>query len=382
MSDLVISELVNLLSKLISFKSLTPRGKDAILYVSNILENYGFTCDVQEFGAGEELTTNLYAFYGNEKPNICFAGHLDVVPAMNQDLWSHPPFTATIIDDKIYGRGAVDMKGALACSILASCNIIKAKPDLNGAISFLLTTDEEGKAEYGTQKMLEYIKDRYGKIDFCILGEPTTNVDIGDTVKIGRRGSINFTLKIHGKQGHVAYPEKAINPVYSLNKILTDLIAYKLDEGNEFFQSSNLEITSIDTGNIVTNIIPQSITIKFNIRYNTQHTDSDLIAIITDIVSAHSNDYDLKYHSSSKPFTQELSPNMQNFIDVVAKISKIKPSITTGGGTSDARFIYKFSEVLEFGLNANLAHKINEFTKISDLQTLYNVYHTFLNQFL
>jgi succinyl-diaminopimelate desuccinylase len=374
-------EILSILQKLISFKSVTPKGADAIAYVSNTLSELGFKCETKCFGEGEEEVTNLYAIYGDQKPNICFAGHLDVVPAMHEELWTSDPYEMKIVDDNVYGRGTVDMKGAVACCLASVIEFLKNnKP--NGSISFLLTTDEEGDAKYGTKMMLEHIKNQTPKIDFCILGEPTTLQNIGDTIKIGRRGSVNFDLKINGKQGHVAYPEKAINPLPVMVDILKEIKDKKFDDGNEFFQATNLELTSIDVDNPVKNIIPESISAKFNIRFNNKHTASDLNVEITKIVSKYCDNYDIKYTSSSSPFVQEYSKRMQEFAKIIEEQCQVKPTIETGGGTSDARFIHSYTEVIEFGLNCNLAHKINENTKISDLQTLYTVYYNTLVKFL
>lgn len=374
-------EILTILQKLISYKSVTPKGADAIEYISNKLSKRGFSCEVKNFGEGEEKVTNLYAIYGDKKPNICFAGHLDVVPAGRKELWSSDPYKLKIDDNNVYGRGAVDMKGAIACSLAAVIHYLELnKP--NGSISFLLTTDEEGEAKYGTKMMLEHIKNKEPSIDFCILGEPTTMQNIGDTIKIGRRGSVNFDLTINGKQGHVAYPEKAINPLPIMVSILKEINEEVFDNGNEFFQSTNLQLTSIDTGNRVTNIIPESVNAKFNIRFNNTQNANDLAIRVTKIVSKYSDNYDIKHKSSSAPFIQEYSKKMQTFAAIVENECRVKPKIETGGGTSDARFIHKHAEVVEFGLNCNLAHKINEHTKISDLQTLYNVYYNTLVKFL
>ena len=374
-------EILPILQKLISYKSVTPRGADAIEYISDKLSKHGFSCEIKSFGEGEEKVTNLYAIYGDQKPNICFAGHVDVVPPGPHELWSSDPYNMKIDGNTVYGRGTVDMKGAISCSLAAAIHYLEHnKP--NGSISFLLTTDEEGKAKYGTEMMLEHIKNKEPSIDFCILGEPTTMQNIGDTIKIGRRGSINFDLTIYGKQGHVAYPEKAFNPLPIMVSILKEINEHVFDNGSEFFQKTNLELTSIDTGNHVTNIIPESVNAKFNIRFNNTQNSGDLVIKITKIVSKYSDNFDIKHNSSSSPFIQEYSKKMQAFADIVESECKVKPKFETGGGTSDARFIYKHAEVIEFGLNCNLAHKINEYTKISDLQTLYNVYYNTLVKFL
>jgi succinyl-diaminopimelate desuccinylase len=373
--------ILSILEKLISFKSITPKGEDAIEYIAKILSSLDFKCEIKKFGPKEAKVTNLYAILGDSSPNICFAGHVDVVPLGDASSWNSDPFSMTIQDNLIYGRGTVDMKGAIACYLSAITEFLKNnKP--KGSISFLVTSDEEGNAKHGTIEMLEHIKDYQPKIEFCILGEPTSKHKIGDTIKIGRRGSINFTLKITGKQGHVAYPEKAINPIPIITSILKDLSNTIFDSGTKYFQPSNLEITSIDTNNPVTNVIPESITARFNIRFNDTYKASDLSAKVIEIIARHSEDYDLKYSSSSSPFIQKYSARMQEFAQIVQEVCQITPEIETGGGTSDARFIHNYSEIVELGLNCDVAHQINEHTKISDLQLLHNVYYNCLVKFL
>lgn len=378
----MIQPFFDILEKLISFKSVTPNGADAIEYIGSILTKNGFYCDIQTFGSEEERVTNLYAVLGEDSPNICFAGHVDVVPPMNEDLWKYNPFKMTIEGEKIFGRGSVDMKGAIACSLAAVIDFLKNTSERRGSISFLLTTDEEGEGKHGTKEMLEYIKDKYPKIDLCILGEPTCKKNIGDTIKIGRRGSINFELKINGRQGHVAYPEKAINPIPMMTNIISELINLKLDSGSKFFMPSNLEITSIDTGNTVTNIIPKSTGARFNIRFNDLHSSESLRKNISQIISKHSDDYDIKYAVSSESFIQEVTDIMKQFFTIAQQSTGVVPVIETGGGTSDARFIQAYTKVVELGLCSDQAHKIDEHTEIRDLQTLYNVYYNFLVNYL
>ncbi|PCJ29428.1 MAG: succinyl-diaminopimelate desuccinylase [Rickettsiales bacterium] len=378
---MINKDVLPILDKLISFQSVTPKGEDALQYIAELLSKLGFECHLKNFGSGAKETSNLYAVLGDCAPNICFAGHVDVVPPMSLDLWNSDPFKMTVKDDIIYGRGTVDMKGALACGLAATLEFFKQhKP--TGSISFLLTSDEEGDATYGTKMMLEHIKNYTPKIDLCLLGEPTTKKTIGDTIKIGRRGSVNFALTVSGKQGHVAYPEKAINPIPIMTNILKDLSEKEFDSGSEFFQKSNLEITSVDTGNQVTNVIVQSLSAKFNIRFNEKHTAASLNSEIEQIVKKHCDNYDLQYSSSSAPFIQKYSERMKKFTQIVQDNCGVIPDVETGGGTSDARFIHPFAEVVEFGLNCDPAHKINEHTKISDLQILYNVYYDSLVEFL
>jgi succinyl-diaminopimelate desuccinylase len=309
------SRIIETLTKLISFKSITPQGRDALEYVAEICRGHGFKCDLREFGPEEEKTSNLYAILGNGSPNICFAGHVDVVPPGDEKAWKNDPFTAVIADGRVYGRGAVDMKGAIACFIVAVEDLLKTVGKIKGGLSLLLTSDEEGSAKYGTKIMLDYIGHRYPKIDFCIVGEPTSKNSFGDLVKIGRRGSVNFNLTLSGKQGHVAYPTEAQNPVPILVKLLHELINTELDTGNEFFGPSVLTLTSVDVGNNVTNVIPAKASAIFNIRFNNFHTASSLVAKIESIIEKYTNaenmQYNLRFSSSADSFLQPVSSKMQ-----------------------------------------------------------------------
>lgn len=429
---------IEILRNLVGFKSITPDGEQALGYISDLLEDLGFQVDLKVFGEGEKQTWNLYAFKflldegilategtsdeflaGNEigssneqfLGNLCFAGHVDVVPPGDISLWSHDPFKLTEIGESVYGRGVVDMKGAIAAFISAVANFLNehnsSEPNRNtsisavkkeleesyedafkkyngrakGIISLLITSDEEGTGEFGTQKMLNYIENLYDPIDFCIVGEPTSENQIGDVVKIGRRGSISFILTIHGKQGHVAYPELAKNPISDILRILHEIDDIVFDQGNEYFSASNLEITSIDTNNLADNVIPAKVTAKFNIRFNDSQTIDGLIKTIENITRKYSNNYNLEYQSSSLPFIQEYSQNMKDFSEVIRSITGISPKISTSGGTSDARFIHKFSEVIEFGLKSATAHKIDEYCEKCDLQILQEVYYSYLSKF-
>jgi succinyl-diaminopimelate desuccinylase len=374
------SQLLNMLEKLIGFKSITPNGKDALEFIARYLNTLGFQCTIKNFGPQNEVA-NLYAVKGENAPNICFAGHVDVVPPMNESLWHSDPFKMKVENGLVFGRGVVDMKGAIACALIATEEFLR-NSRLKGSISFLLTTDEEGEGVYGIPKMLEYIRDISPKVSFSILGEPTTQTQIGDTVKIGRRGSINFDLKIIGRQGHVAYPLKAVNPMPKLVSVLNKLVNTKFDSGSEFFQATNMEITSIEGHNDVRNIIPESVSAKFNIRFNDCHSKEKLADIIRAVASEYSDNYKLTYSCSSLPFIQPYSNEMKVFTDIVRNICGTLPKIDTNGGTSDARFIHKYAQVVEFGLNCDQAHKINEHSKICDLQTLYNVYYSTLVGFL
>lgn len=378
---------IDFLKNLIAFQSITPNSVGCVEYINDILATNGFKTEIKIFGTEDYKVTNLYAVYGNAKPNICFAGHVDVVPAGTKSLWVSDPFIASTIDNVIYGRGVVDMKGAIACFLAASLDFISLHPTIKGAISFLLTSDEEGKAQYGTKEMLQYLHlNTKELIDLAIVGEPTNDQEIGDTVKIGRRGSINFDLALYGVAGHVAYPDRAKNPIPYLVSLLNDLINYRLDEGSKFFQRSNLEITSIDVGNNITNVIPEKITIKFNIRFNDNHSSASMVQLIEQIIqescSKHQLDYKLASETSAECFIQEPTGLITKFVEVVEGTTQIATKLSTSGGTSDARFIYHYCPVVEFGLRFNTAHKINESTEIIDLQRLYHVYYNFLMKLL
>ncbi len=365
--------MLKILEKLISAKSISPNQDGALDYVKEILEKYGFKCYLKEFGTGIEKTTNLYAEFGSNGKNLCFAGHVDVVPTGDETLWNFPPFKMTIEENTIYGRGVVDMKGAVACMVKVL--IEHAKSHNNNKVSLLLTSDEEASGTYGTKVMLEWMKKHNIKIDFSIIGEPTSSKVVGDTIKIGRRGSINFELKINGKQGHVAYPDFAINPNNIIIRILNNITHYKLDNGNKIFQPSNIEITSIDVGNNTTNLIPQTATAKFNIRFNNIKTSDQIISDMNFLVKKYTSDYTLTTKVNSQAFVTEITDFMNEFSDIVKDIYSISPEFSTSGGTSDARFIKDNCPVLEFGLLNQTAHQINERAEFKDLQKLYTVYY-------
>ena len=363
-------DFVTLLKRLISFPSVTPDDGGSIDFIATILRDHGFVVHVKEFGPNK--VKNLYAIYhgAHKGRNICFAGHVDVVPPGVG--WDSDPFVATEQNGRIYGRGAVDMKGALACMLSAVISFIK-QDKFVGAISFLITADEEGDATYGTKAMLEWMSGDGHIIDFAIVGEPTCEKMIGDVIKIGRRGSINFALKIIGQQGHVAYPDLANNPCPVIMRILNDLDLIVFDD------ETNLEITSIDTGNMVTNVIPAEISAKFNVRFTSKHTADSLIVMINEVVGRHTHHYVLDTSCNALPFVSKQSKLTDIFAETVYEQTKMRPSFSMSGGTSDARFIEAYCPILEFGLRSELAHKINESVEIGDLQSLYNVYYQALN---
>lgn len=378
------TNFVKYLHELISFKSISPCGDDAIKYLRDLLVKHGFSAEIKICGGndGDYPVSNLYASYGNAKPNICFAGHVDVVPPGDLKLWHTDPFSATTHDQNIYGRGAVDMKGAIACALDASFNFLKLHNKPQGAISFLITSDEEKVAKHGTKEMLKHLEKQQQHIDFAIVGEPTCEQKIGDVIKIGRRGSINFHLTVKGQQGHVAYPEQAHNPVHDLINIIKDLIDLQFDQGTKFFQSSSLVVTSVDVGNYVTNLTPHQASGRFNVRFNDAHSAQGIIDLVEVAIARRSNLYQLDHQLSANVFIQKPQNFIKDFADIVKKATGIIPKLSTSGGTSDARFIYNYCQVAEFGLLSKTAHQANECTKIDDLQKLYNVYYSSLCKFL
>jgi len=373
---------VKLTQDLIRCPSVTPVDAGALDVLQKTLEDMGFKCHRLPFSeAGTPDVDNLYARIGSEAPNFCFAGHTDVVPVGKANAWSADPFSGVIKDGMLLGRGASDMKGAVAAFAAAVSSFLAEKPAFKGSISFLITGDEEGPAINGTIKMLKWLEEQGEKLDYCLVGEPTNPTQLGDMAKIGRRGSLNSRLTIKGIQGHVAYPHMADNPVPHLIGILSQLMAKELDQGNAHFQPSNLEIVSVDVGNEASNIIPAEATAKFNIRYNNEQTDAGLQDWIRGICAASGADFELEMKSSGDAF---LTPpgRLSNLIsDAVEKVTGRKPELSTTGGTSDARFIKNHCPVSEFGLVNKTMHKIDEQVAVRDIEDLCKIYTQMLRLF-
>jgi len=380
----VTSEIdcTKLTQKLISFPSITPISAGCIEYIADLLQQHGFITHVVKFGPEDQQVTNLYAVHGETGPNICFAGHIDVVPTGPLDQWQYHPFSATIEGDKLYGRGAVDMKAAIAAMIVASNNFLSNNKLKCGSISFLLTSDEEGPAKYGIKPMIDWLKQHNHKIDFCVLGEPTYQNTFGDVIQIGRRGSASFALEIRGIQGHVAY-DNFINPNLIAIKVLNALTELELDKGHGVFVPSKLNITSIDSSNLATNVIPDKINIRFNVRYNDLHTAKSLEDLCAEVISRFTDNFNLSLvEESPQPFISDTGNEyVQLFQKAVAESIGRTPDFTTYGGASDGRFIRALCQVVEFGLASNTAHQINEYLFLKDLENLYSVYYNFLLQF-
>ncbi|MBN8828112.1 MAG: succinyl-diaminopimelate desuccinylase [Sphingobacteriia bacterium] len=365
--------LINLCSNLISIESITPSNNKVIEFTKNYLENLGFKC----FEITSKTTNNLYCEIGEGNKNICFAGHLDVV--REGSGWTFPPFQATLKNDNIYGRGAVDMKGAIAAAIIAGVNFSKLK---KGKFSLMLVGDEEDGNNYGTEEILKWLDKQNINLDYVIVGEPTNPEKLGQMVKIGRRGSISFIVKIKGKQGHVAHPENTINPIKYAAKIINGFYTSQIDNGNEHFIPSNLEVTNINVGNLSRNVIPGVCELFFNIRYSLLQNEQSLVTYVTKIIEENIGEasYDIEYNNSALPFISFNEKLINAVTEVIEEIHGDKPRVAAIGGTSDARFIQKYFPVIEYGLSFKLAHHADEFVSLEELHQLCLTYEKIFNR--
>ncbi len=380
-----INELA-LAKDLIKFPSVTPKDAGAIGFLAKKLKDLGFNCKILEFkDKKSKPIKNLYARIGKKGPNLCYAGHTDVVPPGNLKDWSTNPFKPIIKKKHLIGRGANDMKSSIACFISAADKFLKKRKKFNGSISFLITGDEEGFAINGTKKVVDYLKKRREKIDFCIVGEPTNPNKLGEMIKIGRRGSLSGTITIFGSQGHVAYPHLSNNPINTLVKICKSLKEKKLDKGNKNFQPSNLEVTSINVDNNAANVIPATARAQFNVRFNNLHTSSTLKKKINIIVKTISKKNKCKslidFHVNGESFLTKPNKTIYMARNIIKKITKLTPVFSTTGGTSDARFIKKIAPCLEFGLVNKTMHKIDECVSLKDLKNLTKIYQKILEDY-
>jgi succinyl-diaminopimelate desuccinylase len=367
--------------------SVTPAEGGALSYLERLLKGAGFAVHRMTFQEpGTADVENLYARIGTAAPHLMFAGHTDVVPPGDPKAWSHAPFAGDIDGGVLYGRGAVDMKGAIACKIAATLDHLAAsggKP--RGSISFLITGDEEGVAINGSPKLLKWTAGRGEKFDHCVLGEPGNVSELGDTIKVGRRGSQNGVLVVTGKQGHVAYPHRADNPVRGLVKLMSALMGEPLDGGSHKFDPSNLEFTSIDIGNATVNLIPGEARARFNIRFNDCHDYASLKRLVEQRAEKAAGGkvrWRIDWEpSNADVFYTEPSPFTDVVIGAVAEVTGKKPALSTSGGTSDARFIKNYCPVVEFGLVGTTMHATDERVPVADLQTLTMVYRTILDRY-
>jgi succinyl-diaminopimelate desuccinylase len=374
-----MSKTLDLTKKLISKKSITPLDEGCQDLLINHLELLGFKIEKMAYGN----VSNFYARKGHEAPLLVFAGHTDVVPSGPEEKWSSPPFEPTIKNDRLYGRGAADMKASLAAFIVSIEEFLAENKDHKGSIGLLITSDEEGIAVDGTVKVIEALKNRKEKIDFCIVGEPTCVSKLGDTVKNGRRGSLSAKLKVKGIQGHIAYPELIKNPIHEVAPAIDDLVKTIWDEGNEYFPKTSWQISNINGGTGATNVVPGDIEILFNFRYSSASTADMLKSRLIEILNKHQLDYDIDWEHSGEPYLTEKGSLVNIISDSVEEISGTKPTISTTGGTSDGRFISKLcDQVVEFGPINESIHKINENVIIKDIETLKDVYKLTMSKIL
>ena len=374
---------VEFTADLIRCPSVTPAEGGALDLLQRTLEKLGFTCYRLPFSDEDTPDVdNLYARYGTAPPNFCFAGHTDVVPTGPVEEWSVDPFKAEIRDGMLIGRGAADMKGAIAAFTSAAERFI-ATGHFKGSISFLITGDEEGPAINGTKKILDWLDNAGEKLDICVVGEPTNPKELGEMVKIGRRGSMNMILTVKGTQGHVAYPHLANNAAHHLVKMLDALTAEPLDEGNEHFQNSSLQITSIDIGNPTENVIPGKAEARFNIRFNDIHSSDSLSEWIRGKLdsAADGTDYDLSIRVSGESFVFQPGELSNLIANAIEKVVGRRPELSTTGGTSDARFIKNHCPVAEFGLISQTMHQVDERTRIDDIIKLGAIYLAMLEAY-
>jgi len=377
---------ITLAKELIRFPSITPTDAGIMKFLAKKLTAIGFKCKILEFkDKDSKPVKNLYAKIGSTRPNFMFAGHLDVVPPGNLKDWTIKPFNPGIKKGRLIGRGANDMKSAIASWMVAVSKFISKNKKFNGSLSLLITGDEEGIAINGTKKVVEYLKRKKEKIDFCLVGEPTNPNKLGEMIKIGRRGSITGYLSVIGTQGHVAYPHRANNPSNAMIKILKKLNEIKFDNGTKNFQKTNLEITRINIDNLADNIIPGSAEATFNIRFNNRHSSNSLkkkLNMIFKSISQRENcKFNINYMASGEAFLSKPDKTTYMIRDIVKKITKVKTKLSTTGGTSDARFIRKITPCLEFGLVGKTMHKIDESVPLSDLKKLTNIYLNILENY-
>jgi succinyl-diaminopimelate desuccinylase len=383
----VTADPVAIARNLIRCRSVTPEEGGALAYLQDTLAKAGFAVYRPTFAEpGTAPVENLYARIGSERPNLMFAGHTDVVPPGDENAWRHPPFEGEVAGDRLYGRGAVDMKGGIACFVAAALDHLAAnggKPK-RGSLSLLITGDEESVAVNGTIKLLKWAAERGETFDHCMLGEPSNVETIGDTIKAGRRGSLNGTLIVTGRQGHVAYPDRADNPIRGLVMLIAALQA-PLDSGSQHFDPSHLEFTSVDVGNPTVNLIPREARARFNIRYNDCHSQAELKALIerrAETAAAGRMQFYFDWQpSNADVFVTKPGPFTDLAVSAIAEVTGRTPKLSTSGGTSDARFIKDYCPVLEFGLVGQTMHQVDECAPLADLATLTKIYRRIIDKY-
>ncbi|MFN2287220.1 MAG: succinyl-diaminopimelate desuccinylase [Chromatocurvus sp.] len=371
--------VLSLCRDLMRCRSVTPQDAGCQELMIERLEACGFTCHRLPFGD----TLNFWAERGNSGPTLAFAGHTDVVPPGPETKWRTPPFEPTEIDGVLYGRGAADMKGSLAAMVVACETFVRRHPDHAGRIAFLVTSDEEGPATDGTVRVMQWLKDSGRDIDWALVGEPSSSDSVGDTVKNGRRGSLGATLVIHGRQGHVAYPQLADNPVHRSLPALTELAAEHWDSGNAHFPATSLQISNIEAGTGATNVIPGELRVLFNFRFSTETTAQALRSRTEALLNRHGLSYDITWNLSGEPFLTAEGPLVDATLDAIAQVTGRAGTLSTAGGTSDGRFIAPYGvQIVELGpVNASI-HQVNEHVRSEDLETLADIYRALLHRLL
>ncbi|GJH41995.1 succinyl-diaminopimelate desuccinylase [Pasteurella canis] len=371
--------IISLARELIRRPSISPNDQGCQQIIAERLAKLGFQIEWMPFND----TLNLWAKHGSGSPVIAFAGHTDVVPIGDEKQWQYPAFSAQIVDDILYGRGAADMKGSLAAMVVAAEKFIEANPNHQGTIALLITSDEEAAAKDGTVRVVDTLMARNELIDYCIVGEPSSSQKLGDIIKNGRRGSITANLYIQGIQGHVAYPHLAKNPVHKSLAFLTELTTYQWDQGNTFFPPTSLQIANIQAGTGSNNVIPGELYVQFNLRYCTEMTDELIKSKVAEMLDKHQLNYHIEWHLSGKPFLTTTGKLVDAAVDAVKKVTQNTPQLDTGGGTSDARFIALMgAEVVEFGPLNKSIHKVNECVDVNDLVQCGQIYQQILHNIL
>lgn len=368
---------LDLAKQLIAKASITPDDAGCQTFIANYLANLGFEITALPYGD----VSNLWATYGNSDPLFVFAGHTDVVPPGPLDKWTSDPFTPAIRSDYLFGRGAADMKSSIAAMMAACRDFLAKKPKFDGRIGLLITSDEEGIAENGTKKVVAFLKQQQIIIDYCLVGEASSETKFGDTLKIGRRGSLSGKLIIHGKQGHIAYPQLADNPIHRCPALLQELVNYRWDEGNEYFQPTQFQISNIHAGSGANNVIPHEVIIDFNFRYAPVQTTAALQAIVENLLEKNQLKFTLTWHHSGKPFFSKPDKLANSLAQVIKNVADITPKFSTSGGTSDGRFLIDIcKELIEFGPINESIHKIDENISVTDLVRLKLVYQQLLEK--
>ena len=373
------SYAVDLAARLIRCESVTPAEGGALCLLADELGDLGFECTWLPFGDGAARIQNLYARRGDAAPHFAFAGHTDVVPAGDAAAWQHAPFSGTLADGKLFGRGAADMKGGIAAFVGAVRQFVARHPA--GSISLIITGDEEGDAEFGTVKMVDWMRQHNHRPDLCVVGEPTNPHQLGDVIKNGRRGSLSCVLQVDGVQGHVAYPHLADNPIVRLLAMLAPVNGVTLDSGNAYFDASTAHVTTIDTGNKVGNVIPATVSASFNIRFNTEHKTEDLIGWLEEHFDRVGGSWQADWRVSAQPFVTPAGPLTDLMQAAISDVTGKNAELSTSGGTSDARFITHLCPVAEFGLVGQTMHKVDENVLTDDIDQLTAIYLAMLSRF-